>query len=94
MKILNNFLKDPPMIVDGKTQLKSVTLTFTYIAGLLSLLSVILLHLSSKLLTATITTLMFWVLATILYMFRSLHKAKIDLDNKSIELESTEKEEK
>ena len=33
---------------------------------------------------------MCWAIATILYMFRGLDKAKIDLDDKSIELDSSE----
>jgi hypothetical protein len=40
--------------------------------------------------TATTITALVWVVATILYMIRKLNKAKIDLNDQSIELENEE----
>ena len=79
-----------PMIFDPKAGRPSVTTTFAYWFFLATLASLWSLHQHDNQLTATITTAMCWAIATILYMFRSLDKAKIDLDNKSIELDSSE----
>lgn len=93
-EIIKNLCADgihAPMVLEN-TGKKSVTLTFVYFAGTIVLFSVIALHFWIKLLTASLVSIAFWVIATVLYMFRSLHKAKIDLDDKSLELEGEDNE--
>ncbi len=75
------FLHDP---VSGKP---SITLMFPYATFALSLASVIVLHFRSEVLPASLVSISFWSLSVIFYMIRSIQKAKIDLDDKSLELE-------
>jgi hypothetical protein len=79
-----------PFIFDAGTQGPSITITFAYITFFLAIASVIALHFKTELFIATSTALMFWVVATVLYMIRKITKAKIDLDNKAIELDGGE----
>ena len=79
-----------PMILDPQTNEPSVTITFSYIFFISSLVSLFFLHKNPQLIAASVTTVLCWAIATILYMIRKLHKAKIDLESRSIELESNE----
>ncbi len=79
-----------PFIYDPSTNGPSITLMFPYITFLLAILSTIALHFKVELFVATSTTLMFWLVSTILYMIRRITKAKIDLDDKSVELDGGE----
>ncbi len=65
----------------------SSTLFYAYVTFWLGVVSVISLHFEEKLFTATLTTLMFWVVAVIFYRLRKLDKIKVDLDDRSVELE-------
>jgi hypothetical protein len=86
-----------PMIRSDKSGGPSVTLTFAYVTFIIAVVSVIYNHLVDGLLTATITSIIFWALAVVLYRLGKLDKAKFDLENKTLELDSedeeTEKEE-
>lgn len=84
-----------PFVYDGATKQPSITLMFAYITFILALVSTILLHIFDNLLTATVTSICFWVIAYVLYRIRKLDKAKIDLDDRSIEFsgDGEEKEE-
>lgn len=79
-----------PFIYDQSTKGPSMTLAFSYITFVLAILSCIALHVKVELFVATVTTLMFWLIATILYMIRKITKAKFDLDDKSFELDNDE----
>ena len=79
-----------PFIYDQSTKGPSMTLAFSYITFVLSILSIIALHFKVELFVATTTTLVFWLIATILYMIRKITKAKFDLDDKSFELDNGE----
>lgn len=79
-----------PFLFDPVSNKPSITLLFTYVTFLLSIISIIVLHLKPDLVVATASTLIFWVLAVVFYLLRNLQKAKFDLDDKSIELESDE----
>lgn len=83
-----------PFLLDPTTNKPSITLMFAYMTFTLAICSTIGLHWNVNFLTASITSILFWMVATIFYMIRKLNKAKLDLDDKSIELEndSTEKE--
>lgn len=96
---LKNFFKNAsvnglylPFVHDPVTKKPSITLLFSYVTFLMSVLSVILLHFKQTLIIPTFMTIMFWVLAVIFYMIRTIQKAKIDLDEKSIELEGEEED--
>lgn len=73
--------------VSGKP---SITLLFPYITFVLSVISLVLLHIKPSLIVATTTTLIFWGISVVFYMLRKLSKAKFDLDDKSFELDSGE----
>lgn len=77
-------------IYDGSTKQPSITLTFAYVAGLMTMLSLVALHLKDTLLTATSMTMLFWAIAVVFYRLRKLDKVKFDLDDKSIELEGND----
>lgn len=79
-----------PFIHDPSTKTPSITLLFPYVTFALSVASIIALHFKIELFVATTTTLMFWLVSTILYMIRRITKAKIDLDDKSVELDGGE----
>lgn len=81
-----------PYAFDPITSKPSITLLFPYLALLMLVPSLILLHFKPGVLAGTIATFMFWVVATIFYMIRKLHKAEIDLDDNSISLESDKDE--
>jgi hypothetical protein len=77
-----------PLAFDGLKQAPSARLLFAHVSFYIAALSVVALHLNSSLLTATITAILFFLLCTVLYMLRNLTKAKFDLDDKSVDLES------
>lgn len=79
-----------PYAFDAERKVPSATLFFAYISFYIAAISVILLHFNEKLLTATIMTFIFTGMMIVFYMIRKLNKAKIDLDDKSIELDGTE----
>jgi len=66
----------------------SITMWFAYISFIIMITSVIALHFKSNLLIPTLVTISVWVIATIFYLIRRIHKAKLDFTNKSLELES------
>lgn len=78
-----------PFIHDARTGKASVTLLFAYITFTLAIISTIALHFNIGLTVATFTSILFWVIAVIFYRLRNLDKAKIDLDDRSIELEGS-----
>lgn len=77
---------------DPVSQKASVTLLMAYISFILAVGSVVALHFSN-LLSGTLAALALFVISTIFYLIRSLSKAKIDLDDKSFELEGENKKE-
>lgn len=79
-----------PFAHDPITKQPSVTLLFPYVTFIMSTGSVIALHFKQTLLVPTLVSLLFWCVSVIFYMIRSIQKAKIDLDDKSIELEGEE----
>lgn len=81
------------MLKDPQTEKPSVTITFAYIFFIATLISIFFLHKNPEQLTATIVTVLCWAAATIFYMVRKINKAKIDLNDQSIELESSQSSE-
>lgn len=78
-----------PYLYDPTTELPSITLGMLYITSLIMFTSLIALHFQDNLLTSTLTTVMVWLLAYVMYRLRKLDKVKFDLDDKTIELEDT-----
>lgn len=79
-----------PFLYDPTTQQASITLALLYITSVLMLVSVIMLHIKSELLTATLTSIMVWIMAYVMYRLRRLDSFKLDLDDKTIELDGSE----
>lgn len=75
------FMHDP---VNGKP---SITVLFSYVTFVLTVISVIALHFYPQTLTATGVTMGFWGMATVFYMLRKISKAKFNADERSFELE-------
>lgn len=90
-----NKLNDPgvmvPLARDPALNKPSVTLLLMYVANVLAIISLIILHFKAEATVATSATCIYAVICTVLYMFRQLTKAKFDLDDKSIELDNEEK---
>lgn len=85
-----------PAAYDAEKDGPSVTLLFSHITFTLALFLTALLAFRPGVLTATITCIMFWIMATVFYLIRRLKTFKADLDDKSVELtgdtESDDKE--
>jgi len=82
-----------PMAHDSVTGKPSVTLLMFYTGLILSIISIALLHDNpDKYLSATLVTLLFLSLGFVFYRLRNLDKVKLDLDDRSIELEGGEDE--
>jgi hypothetical protein len=77
-----------PFVHDQTTKKPSVTLLTYYIMFLMTIFSLIALHFKIELIIATSITIISWVLSFIFYRLRRLNNAKIDLDDKTIELSS------
>jgi hypothetical protein len=69
----------------------SITLLFPYITFTIAVGSVVWLHLDPRVILATGSSILFWVLSVVFYMLRSLHKAKIDINDQTIELDGGKK---
>lgn len=76
-----------PYFKDPSTGKPSLSTVFPYVSFVMTVASVIALHFRPSLVMATSTTMAFWVLSVIFYKFRGFSKAKIDLDDKSLEVE-------
>ncbi len=70
----------------------SITMFFSYLANTLAIISLALLHVKGEPFVATLTTTSYAIIQTVLYMLRRLSKAKIDLDDRSFDLEGEEDE--
>lgn len=81
-----------PYAHDPEKNQPSATLLFLYISFVIAACSVIALHLKAGLFIATITAICFWVLAMVFYRIRKLDKFKIDLDDKTIELDAEDED--
>lgn len=76
-----------PFAFDPESSQPSVTLMFYWIVSALSIASLVLLHLKYVTYTATGMSLIFVLLAFVMYRLRKLDKVKIDVDDQSIELD-------
>jgi hypothetical protein len=85
-----------PYAHDVTTGKGSATLLFFYIFGLSTLFSLFTLHLITTLEMAMSTgmTIVAWTFSYVFYRMRKLDKVKFDLDDKSIEIEGDDEEEK
>lgn len=87
----NNGIKFP-FAYDPIQKKPSVTLLTYYIALYMTIASIGWIHFKSEPIIATSLTMMFWVLSYIFYRLRKLDKAKISLEDKSIELDADGKD--
>lgn len=79
---------------DSERKSASSTLFYCYVSFYFVLASLIALHFKSELLTATAVTITFFSICMIFYRLRKIDKLKVDLDDKSLEVENNEGEEK
>lgn len=81
-----------PFIQDAITEKPSMTLTFAFVSFLICCTGIIFL-IARDLTVGTITSLLFWVICMVFYRMRKLDKFKIDLDDRTIELDGGDEEE-
>jgi predicted membrane channel-forming protein YqfA (hemolysin III family) len=79
-----------PSAYDSDKRGPSVTLFFSHVTFVLAVFLTILLAFRPDVFTATVTCIMFWVMATVFYLIRRLKTFKADLDDRSIELQGEE----
>lgn len=79
-----------PFAYDPTEKKPSITLLTYYIALYMAIGSLIWIHFRPESLIPTSLTILFWTLSYIFYRIRKLDKAKVSLEDKSIELESKE----
>lgn len=80
-----------PFAYDPVFRKPSVTLFFAYVAFTVAFFSLVFLHFYHDLLTATAMSFLFAFIMIVFYLIKSINKAKIDLNDQQIELESGEK---
>lgn len=76
---------------DSERKGASSTLFYCYISFYFVLASIIALHFNTNLLTPSLITIGFFSICMIFYRLRKIDKLKIDLDDRSIDIESNEK---
>ena len=81
-----------PLFYDPVTDMPSITILFPYVSFIIAIISIIALHFYPQFMVGTSFAVVVWVISTVLYMIRKLHKAKFDLDDKTIEIESEGKD--
>lgn len=81
-----------PLMYDPVADKASLTVLFPYVSFWLTFFSLIAMHFYPSIWSATFGCGLLWLLSTVLYMIRKLNTAKIDFDDKSIELEAEETE--
>lgn len=81
------------MAHDKTTGKASITLLFPYVSFILAMVSITLL-LKENTLYGAMAAIGVWVVSLVLYLMRRLTKVKFDLDDKSIDLENSNDEEK
>jgi hypothetical protein len=79
-----------PFFHDPTTDKPSITLMFPYVSFTLLIISSIALHFFPSLIIASLFMAMIWIASTVFYMIRKINKAKIDFDDKQLELEGGE----
>lgn len=77
-----------PFALDPETDKPSITLMFYWITSTLSVISLILLHIGIVEYRSTGMSIVFVLMAFVMYRMRKLDKFKIDLDDQTIELEN------
>lgn len=77
-----------PFAHDPVTGKPSITLMYSYVTFMIACASIGAAHYNVRYIPATIISIFFWVIAVVFYMIRKLNKAKIDLQNKSLELDN------
>lgn len=92
-KICSEGLK-VPFLVDPATKEPSVTLLFTYISYLLSIVSIIVLHFIPSVQSASITSISLFVICLIFYRLRKLDDVSINLKSGEIKIDSEDKSER
>lgn len=76
---------------DGKP---SATFTFAYTSFIVAILAELYFILNGDYLASTATAIVFWALAVVFYRLRKLDHVKFDIDDKTIELDGEDDDEK
>lgn len=83
-----------PFVHDPEAKVASVTLLFTYVTFVLMVIFLTLSFFYPETLQTTAMSVLIWAVSVIFYRLRKLDKVKIDVDNKSIELDSEDENNK
>jgi hypothetical protein len=79
-----------PAAYDNDKPGPSTTLFFAHLTFCLTFAVCIVLIFKQEVLTAAITSMIFWVISTVFYLIRRLKTFKADLDDRSISLEGSD----
>lgn len=79
-----------PFAYDNEGGKGSATLLFYYIFSIFTFVSLIMLHFSAEYTIATCVTTMVWIVSYICYRVRKIDKFKLDIENKSIEVDAAD----
>lgn len=77
-----------PFAYDNEGKSGSATLLFYYVFSVFLIISLILLHFDIQYTMATCVTTMVWIISYICYRVRKVDKFKLDLENKSLEVDA------
>ena len=94
-EILNKWSQEGirfPFAYDNEGGKGSATLLFYYVFSVFLIISLILLHFNIEYTMATCVTTMVWIISYICYRVRKIDKFKLDLDDKSLEVEADDKD--
>jgi hypothetical protein len=81
-----------PFAYDPVEKAPSITLWFLHLTFTVALFGSVALYFKPNLLQACCFSLAFWVIAMVFYRMRKLDKVKLDLNNKSIEIDGESKD--
>lgn len=76
-----------PSAYDQSSQGPNIALLYSHLTFCLTFVFCMLLGYDGKFLTAAVTSMIFWVVATVFFLIKRLKTFKADLDDKSIELD-------
>lgn len=87
-----------PFLHDPESGKPSVTLMMLYLTSVVVLLAVVIssskMMIKGDYLSSTMAPILIWTMAYVFYRMRKLDKFKIDLDDKSIELDGDDEDDK
>ena len=86
-KLVSGFMV--PMILDNQTGKPSITLSYSIVTFCVTIVLLYGTTVNKVAILPCLVSMLFWFLATVLYIIRKINKASFDLDDKKLSLENT-----